>query len=82
MRLRIWYIFAFLSTGRGGNQDTLDFGQPSSPEIKSVSALETPLGRRLLQGEVRDGQLVVVDYDPARQELTFQAQSALATAQA
>jgi hypothetical protein len=33
-----------------------------------------------LQGEVRDGQLVVVDYDPARQELTFQAQSALATA--
>jgi ATP-dependent Clp protease ATP-binding subunit ClpB len=44
--------------------------------------IETPLGRRLLQGEVRDGQLVVVDYDPARRELTFQAQSALATAQA
>jgi hypothetical protein len=35
-----------------------------------------------LQGEIRDGQLVVVDYDPARHELTFQVQSALATAQA
>ena len=26
---------------------------------------------RLLQGEIRDGQTVEVDYDPARRELTF-----------
>jgi ATP-dependent Clp protease ATP-binding subunit ClpB len=44
--------------------------------------IETPLGRRLLQGEIRDGQLVVVDYDSARRELTFQGQSVLAAAQA
>jgi ATP-dependent Clp protease ATP-binding subunit ClpB len=35
--------------------------------------IETPLGRRILQGEVRDGQTVVVDYDSRREELTFQA---------
>jgi ATP-dependent Clp protease ATP-binding subunit ClpB len=35
--------------------------------------IETPLGRRLLQGEIRDGQTVEVDYDPARRELTFNA---------
>jgi ATP-dependent Clp protease ATP-binding subunit ClpB len=33
--------------------------------------IETPLGRRLLQGEIRDGQTVEVDYDPSRRELTF-----------
>jgi ATP-dependent Clp protease ATP-binding subunit ClpB len=33
--------------------------------------IETALGRRLLQGEIRDGQAVQVDYDPARAELTF-----------
>ena len=33
--------------------------------------IETALGRRLLQGKVRDGQTVVVDYDPSRRELTF-----------
>jgi ATP-dependent Clp protease ATP-binding subunit ClpB len=33
--------------------------------------IETPLGRRLLQGEIRDGQTVEVDYHPARRVLTF-----------
>src|SRR5262249_20266145 len=33
--------------------------------------IETQLARRLLQGEVRDGQTVVVDFDPARGELTL-----------
>jgi ATP-dependent Clp protease ATP-binding subunit ClpB len=33
--------------------------------------LETPLGRRILAGEVRDGQNVYVDYDEHRGELTF-----------
>jgi ATP-dependent Clp protease ATP-binding subunit ClpB len=33
--------------------------------------LETPLGRRILGGEVRDGQSVYVDYDAAKGELTF-----------
>jgi ATP-dependent Clp protease ATP-binding subunit ClpB len=37
--------------------------------------VETALGRRLLTGEVRDGQTVVVDYDPARGELTFAPKS-------
>ena len=36
--------------------------------------LETPLGRSLLRGEVKDGQTVLVDYDRARNELTFSAQ--------
>jgi ATP-dependent Clp protease ATP-binding subunit ClpB len=36
--------------------------------------LETPLGRKILAGEVRDGQRVVVDYDDLRGELTFTAQ--------
>jgi len=35
--------------------------------------VETPLARRILQGTVRDGQTVTVDYDPARGELTFAA---------
>jgi ATP-dependent Clp protease ATP-binding subunit ClpB len=38
--------------------------------------IETPLGRQILQGKIRDGQTVVVDYDPTRQELTFEAQNA------
>jgi ATP-dependent Clp protease ATP-binding subunit ClpB len=33
--------------------------------------VETPLARLILQGEVRDGQHVVVDYDPSRRELQF-----------
>jgi ATP-dependent Clp protease ATP-binding subunit ClpB len=36
--------------------------------------VETALARRILQGEVRDGQRVLVDYDRAKGELTFQAQ--------
>jgi ATP-dependent Clp protease ATP-binding subunit ClpB len=37
--------------------------------------VETALGRLLLQGKVRDGQAVVVDYEPARGELTFTPQA-------
>ncbi len=33
--------------------------------------LETPLGRRILGGEIRDGQNVYVDYDESRSELKF-----------
>jgi ATP-dependent Clp protease ATP-binding subunit ClpB len=36
--------------------------------------IETALGRLLLQGTIRDGQTVVVDYDPTRGELTFTPQ--------
>jgi ATP-dependent Clp protease ATP-binding subunit ClpB len=35
--------------------------------------VETNLGRKLLQGEVRDGQTVKVDYDVSRDALTFTA---------
>jgi ATP-dependent Clp protease ATP-binding subunit ClpB len=34
--------------------------------------IETPLGRRILEGTVRDGQTVLVDYDGRSKELTFQ----------
>jgi ATP-dependent Clp protease ATP-binding subunit ClpB len=33
--------------------------------------VETPLARLMLTGEVRDGQKVVVDYNPSRKELQF-----------
>jgi ATP-dependent Clp protease ATP-binding subunit ClpB len=33
--------------------------------------VETPLARLILKGEVRDGQAVLVDYDPERGELQF-----------
>jgi ATP-dependent Clp protease ATP-binding subunit ClpB len=33
--------------------------------------VETPLGRKILAGEVTDGQRVYVDYDSTRGELTF-----------
>ena len=42
--------------------------------------VETALGRGLLKGEVRDGQTVVVDYEPVRGELTFTPQTAEAEA--
>jgi ATP-dependent Clp protease ATP-binding subunit ClpB len=35
--------------------------------------IETPLGRKILAGEIRDGQHVKVDYDENRGELTFNA---------
>jgi ATP-dependent Clp protease ATP-binding subunit ClpB len=35
--------------------------------------IETALGKRLLQGEVRDGQTIVVDWDGKNGELTFRA---------
>jgi len=34
--------------------------------------LVTNLGQMLLQGKVRDGQMVVVDYDSAKDGLTFE----------
>jgi len=39
--------------------------------------IETPLGRLLLQGAVRDGQTVVVDGDPSGGELTFKPAQAM-----
>ena len=36
--------------------------------------IETPLGRRILKGEVRDGQSVLVGLDPLSGELNFTAQ--------
>src|SRR5262249_8985380 len=33
--------------------------------------METTLGRLILEGKVRDGQTVVIDYDPAQKRLTF-----------
>jgi ATP-dependent Clp protease ATP-binding subunit ClpB len=38
--------------------------------------LETPLGRKILAGDVRDGQRVVVDFDDIRGELTFRSEPA------
>jgi ATP-dependent Clp protease ATP-binding subunit ClpA len=38
--------------------------------------VETALGRLLLQGKVRDGQTVLVDYDADKEELTFRPQEA------
>jgi ATP-dependent Clp protease ATP-binding subunit ClpB len=38
--------------------------------------VETPLGRKILAGEVRDGQKVLVDYDDRHGELTFTAEVA------
>jgi ATP-dependent Clp protease ATP-binding subunit ClpB len=35
--------------------------------------LETVLARKLLSGEVRDGQTVIVDFDESRQELVFKS---------
>ncbi len=37
--------------------------------------IETPLGRLILKGEVRDGKTVLVDYDSASGELAFKAQT-------
>ena len=37
--------------------------------------IETPLGRRILKAEIRDGQTVLVDFDPSSGELKFTAQS-------
>src|SRR5262249_13058939 len=37
--------------------------------------IETPLGRRILKGEARDGQTMLVDFDRASGELTFTART-------
>jgi ATP-dependent Clp protease ATP-binding subunit ClpB len=39
--------------------------------------IETALGRLLLQGQIRDGQAVTVDFDPRKEQLTFSPKSAL-----
>jgi ATP-dependent Clp protease ATP-binding subunit ClpB len=44
--------------------------------------IETPLGRLILKGEVRDGQTAVIDYDSGRAELTFVPKAVAATEQA
>jgi ATP-dependent Clp protease ATP-binding subunit ClpB len=36
--------------------------------------VETPISRLILQGAVRDGQTVLVDESPSRQELAFQTE--------
>ncbi len=36
--------------------------------------IETPLARRILAGEIRDGDTVVIDFDPAQDALTFTPQ--------
>jgi ATP-dependent Clp protease ATP-binding subunit ClpB len=33
--------------------------------------LETPLGRKILAGEIHDGERLTVDYDEMRDTLTF-----------
>jgi ATP-dependent Clp protease ATP-binding subunit ClpB len=37
--------------------------------------VETELAKRILRGEIRDGQMVVVDYDRVQEELTFASRS-------
>jgi len=36
--------------------------------------VETPFGRKILAGDVRDGQHIKVDYDEKRGDLTFNAE--------
>jgi ATP-dependent Clp protease ATP-binding subunit ClpB len=38
--------------------------------------LETPLGRSLLKGDIKDGERVAVDYDREKNQLLFSAQAA------
>ncbi|MCI0628105.1 MAG: ATP-dependent chaperone ClpB [Acidobacteria bacterium] len=44
--------------------------------------IETPLGRRILKGEVHDGQTVVIDFDSGRAELTFTPKAIATTEEA
>jgi ATP-dependent Clp protease ATP-binding subunit ClpA len=37
--------------------------------------IETPLARQLLEGKIHDGQIVLVNYDARRHELTFEART-------
>jgi ATP-dependent Clp protease ATP-binding subunit ClpB len=36
--------------------------------------IETPLGRKLLEGSIHDGETVKVDYEPAKHQLRFETQ--------
>jgi ATP-dependent Clp protease ATP-binding subunit ClpB len=42
--------------------------------------VETEIAKRLIRGEIRDGQTVVVDYDRVQEELTFASRSSAAAA--
>jgi len=33
--------------------------------------IETPLGRKILAGEIKDGESVAIDYDQSKERLTF-----------
>jgi ATP-dependent Clp protease ATP-binding subunit ClpB len=44
--------------------------------------IETSLGRRILKGEVRDGQKVLIDFDRASGELVFTTEAAITREQA
>jgi ATP-dependent Clp protease ATP-binding subunit ClpB len=44
--------------------------------------IETPLGRLLLQGKVKDGDTVIIDYDSNKGELTFHTEQPQRTAAA
>ncbi len=44
--------------------------------------IETPLGRKILAGEVREGQSVQVDYDDIRGELTFSTRALVGAGEA
>jgi ATP-dependent Clp protease ATP-binding subunit ClpB len=41
--------------------------------------LETPLGRSLLKGDIKDGERVAVDYDREKNQLSFSAQPSTAS---
>jgi ATP-dependent Clp protease ATP-binding subunit ClpB len=41
--------------------------------------IDTPLARLILQGEVREGQDLLVDYDPADERLKFEARTGAAS---
>ena len=56
----IWYASASIRhTDRGRSKRTIQ------------KEVETVLARQLLEGKVRDGQTVHVDFDPQREVLTF-----------
>ena len=49
---------------------------PQVPIKRAIQReIENPFGRLLLEGKVRDGQIIVVDYDASSDRLTFTPQS-------
>ena len=43
----------------------------SAAQARSAEELETPLGRKILAGEIKNGEMVFVGYDEASGELVF-----------